>query len=291
MSRVKKDIEEATKIMIEIMKEGLKNIAELEINQIMKNYRNLTKANKVKAIKDIKESGVSEYKNSLLTAMAVVVADAIESARKEVPKASKVKLAEYDEDSLKLGEFDKLPPKVKKRLKGQIDILVQTQKADLDKAIMLQFNSSYESTNDEKLLEYDLYEASDKYIEGPAIPAGSSVVSARGINEARSAFFFEPDVLEEIDAFEFRNDEPETPICQDLNGTIFSADDPGWERYQPPLHFSCDSYIVPILKGKLGDREIERLQPSDKDLEKWIQFHEHNNKCCSGRVGLINIDA
>lgn len=53
---------------------------------------------------------------------------------------------------------------------------------------------------------------------------------------------------------------------------------------------NCKSYIMPILKGKLGDREIELLKPSSADLEKYIQFHEHNDKCCSGRVGIINID-
>lgn len=412
---IRKDIHEARDAIKEVMITGLKDMAEREINQIMKNYRKLTPARKVDATKNISDSGLTEYKNALLTSMAVVVAAAIDQARREVPKAAKVKLAEWNEETLALGEFEDLPPSVRKRLKSQVNLLADTQKNDLDKSIMLQFSSSVGSTTDEKLLEFDLYEASDKYIDGPAVPAGASVVSARGVNEARSAFFFEPDVLEEIDAFEFRNDVPETPICEDLNGTIFSGNDPSWERYQPPLHFNallenqliktisgdeliqnitvgtlvkthtgnfekvtvvmtkfedkeyfeielddgkkisiteehpvltirgwvqvgnlfftdkiicingvfgissvlkkkiigqrlynfavekdqsyicngivvhnCDSYIVPILKGKLGDRETSRLQPSSADLEKWIQFHD--GKCCSGRVNLINVD-
>lgn len=51
---------------------------------------------------------------------------------------------------------------------------------------------------------------------------------------------------------------------------------------------NCDSYILPILNGNLKDREIEKLQPSSTDLEKWIQFHD--KKCCSGRVHMHNID-
>lgn len=47
---------------------------------------------------------------------------------------------------------------------------------------------------------------------------------------------------------------------------------------------NCDSYILPILKGNLGNRKITKLQPSKSDLEKYIQFHD--GKCCSGKVHL-----
>lgn len=287
-NKTRKDIHEARDVLKQIMIEGLQNIADLEIKQIMKNYRAATPSQKINATKNLKESGVAEYKNALLTAMAVIIADAIQKARQEVPTKKKVKMSEWDEEALQLGEYDKLPTKTKKRLKSQVDILVQTQKSDIDKSIALQFSSSVGSTKDEKILEYDLFEASRKYLDGPAIPAGSSVIAARGINEGRQAYFFEDDVLKEIEAFEFKNDIPETPICEDLNGTIFLANDPGFDRYNPPLHFNCDSYILPILNGNLGDREISKLQPSKADLEKWIQFHD--GKCCSGRVHLQNVD-
>lgn len=288
--RIKKDIHEAREAVSEIMKEGLKMMADLEIDQIIKRAKKLTPSTRQNAIKDLSNSGFSIYKDALLTSMAVVVGEALKQARSEVPKKAKVELSEWREESLILaGDFDKLPSSVKKRLKGQVDLLTQTQKNDLDKAIMLQFSSSVESTDDLDVLKYDLIEASNKYISGPAIPAGASVVTARGINEARSAFFFDKEVLEEIDAFEFKNDSPETPICEDLNGIVFSKDDPNFWRYNPPLHFNCDSYIIPILKGNLKkDDEIEKLQPSSADLEKWIQFHD--GKCCSGKVFLLNIE-
>jgi hypothetical protein len=287
-NKIQKDIQEATEIITEIMREGLENISDKVIQQIMKEYNKLTPSKKIDAIKAMTDTGVNEYKNTLLTAMSVIVVDAIDKARREVPKASKVKLSETNDVFIRLGDFEELPLKVKKKLKSQIDILVATQKNDIDKSIALQFSSSIDTTEDASLLEYDLYEASNKYIKGPAIPAGASVVSARGINEGRNAFFFEDETLEEIDAFEFRNDSPVSPICQDLNGTVFSAKDPTWSRYSPPIHFNCKSYIVPILKGNLGKKEITRLQPSNSDLEKYIQFHDC--KCCTGRVGLVDID-
>lgn len=38
---------------------------------------------------------------------------------------------------------------------------------------------------------------------------------------------------------------------------------------------NCDSYITPIMKGNLDDREIEKLKAS-KELTKTIQF---SDKC------------
>jgi len=37
---------------------------------------------------------------------------------------------------------------------------------------------------------------------------------------------------------------------------------------------NCKSFIIPILKGDLGDNEIESLQPSNASLENKIQFSE-----------------
>lgn len=53
---------------------------------------------------------------------------------------------------------------------------------------------------------------------------------------------------------------------------------------------NCKSYITPILKGKLGDREITQLKPSSSDLEKYIQFSDDpaRNFCCNNLM-LVNI--
>lgn len=285
---VRKDIKEAREILADIMREHLSDMAETRIDQIMKNYKALTPARKIDAIKNLPEISTSHYKKNLLKALAVIAGDAIEKARKEVPKASKVKLSEWNEEKLALGEFDDLPPKVRKRLTSQVDVLLKTQKDDLDKRIMLQFSSSVETTDSGDIIRYDVFESAEDYILGPSVDAGSGVMGARAINEARQAFFFDDEVLEEIDAFQFKNDVPETPICEDLNGKIFAKDDPEYMRYYPPLHFNCDSYVLPILKGNLKDRKISRLKPSDSELDKYVQFSGDDN--CKCRVMLITID-
>ena len=49
---------------------------------------------------------------------------------------------------------------------------------------------------------------------------------------------------------------------------------------------NCDSYILPVLKGNLGKREISPLRPSKSDLEKYIQFH--SDHCIDCRVALVS---
>lgn len=289
-STVKKDIKKAKEAFLGVMRENLAGISQSMIEQVMKNYRNLSPAQRIKAIKDITPIGIASYRMTMLSSAASVVSTALEKARKEVPKKSKVELSGWDEAAIRLGEFEKLPAKVRKRLKTQIDLLVNTQKADLDKVIMFQFTSSLDSTDSEETIQYDLFEAAEDYVFGNSVDAGAGIMAARGINEARQAFFFDDQVLEEIDAFIFMNEVPNSPICEDLSnegkGKVFAKDDPGLMRYTPPLHYNCDSYILPILKGNLGDQEVELLRPSSPDLEKYIQFHEN---CCTGRVQLAEL--
>ena len=261
-TKIRRDIHEAKAALKEVMQENLRDIATLMIDQIMRDYRKLSPAKRIDAIKNLSNEGVGKYKKAFLSAVAVVTAHGIATARQEVPKASKVQLSEWDEHAISLGEFDKLPSKVKKRLKAQSDLMVNTQKADLDKYIAMQFTSSLPSTDSEDTIKYDIFQTAEDYITGPSVDAGAGMMAARGINEARQAFFFEPDVLEELDAFEFRNDVPETPICEDLNGTIFSKNDPGFDRYNPPLHFNA------LLQGQfittsIGQVLIENIKVGD----------------------------
>jgi hypothetical protein len=96
------------------------------------------------------------------------------------------------------------------------------------------------------------------------------------VNDTRTAFFFDEDTLDEIESFTFVNADPVSPICQDLAGTTFAKDDPDADRYFPPLHHNCKSYIVPNLAGAKDNPEIDEtgLKPSDPKLERYITLSE-----------------
>lgn len=262
-------MKEGSKLLRDLMIKNLGDISGKMIDQIMRAYRNTTPSQRLTAVKAVEPSGVNQYKSDLIEAMSALSTDAIDQARKEVPAASKVKLA----------EFDKLTPTLQKKLKTRTDLLVGKQISDLKSIIQFAYTSNEDTTDSEATLEEDINDSAIGFLNGTSLSAGAEITAATVIADARDAFFFDDDVLEEIDAFEFVNEDPVTPICQDLEGTIFSKDDPDMFRYTPPLHWNCKSWIRPILKGKLGDREVTKLKPSTKKLEDTIQFSEYCSTC------------
>lgn len=273
-SNTRRDIKEATAALKEVMQENLSMIASNMIEQIITNYRNLIPSQRLNATKNVSPTGIKDYKEALLLSYAIIAGEALTSVRKEVPSKKNVRLAEIDENSLQLGEFESLPPDLQKRLKSMMDLFVGTQISDLEKAIYFQYNSSVDSTDSEGLLRDDLTESASDYISSSSIQGGASAASAQIVNESRLAFFLDDSVSEDIEAFEFVNGDPVSPICQDLAGTIFAKDDPNLHRYWPPLHFNCKSYISAILVGNLGNKEVTSFKPSNAKLEDSIQFAE-----------------
>ncbi len=260
----KKLIRDSSRELEAIMQEGLAVIADNLIGQVMSSARQLPNSRRLEAIKGLEPKGIQDYRSNILDAMALVATDAINEARKEVPKAKKVKLA----------EVDKLPPKLRDKVKTRMGLLVGKQIGDLLKVIEFAYTTNEDTTDSDNTVEEDIRDSALGFLDSTALKMGASITAATVVNEAREAFFFDDDVLEEIDAFQFKNGDPVTPICQDLDGTIFAKDDPDAFRFTPPLHWNCKSFIVPILKGGLGSRETEKLKPSKKSLEDDIQFSD-----------------
>lgn len=270
-------IRDSASILKEVMLLELSTIGDAMVQKIIGRARGLSPSERLRAIKEIPWVGELEYQRKITEALAEVALDALTRARDEVPEAKKVKLAE-EFDSIKLAKatvlLEKLPRSVQKFIQKQAQLLVGTQLKDLETNLFYQYTDSYDTTDDFDVVEGDLKEAAAEYIEGQAVTSGAGLLSAKTVNEARNAFFFDNEVLEEIEAFEFVNGDPVTPICSDLDGTVFAKDDPDMFRYTPPLHWNCKSYIRPIVKGRLGSREIEKLKPSTKKIEETIQFSE-----------------
>lgn len=268
-------IRNSAEVLKDLFRENLASLGDSMVSQIMaraKRKKDLT------ALKHIPWKGENAYRQAVLLALSGIAIAAIQAARKEVPKAKKVKLAEHIA-SIKFGDdlstnMDQLPPDLQAKLRKQAQLLVDTQLSDLEKNVSYQYADSFDTTDDLDTIQKDLSDVAIEYIDGQAIQAGGNLLAAKTVNESRNAFFFDSDVLEEIDAFIFTNGDPVTPICQDLNGTVFAKDDPNMFRYTPPLHWNCKSYIEPVLAGGLDGREIEPLRPSTAALDDEIQFSE-----------------
>lgn len=254
----------------EVFKTGLSTIGKRLISDLMKAASKLSDANKVSAVRKVDAVGTQSYQKNLRAALMDIAYKGVESARRDVPKAKNVTFKEPSDSDYDLY----IPQSVQKAVEAQAELLVDTQVADLKKAILFQYTSSAPTTDSEATLEDDLMNALDKYLESQSIEAGSMTVSSSVINTARFDFFEDPEVNDQIDAYQFVNGDPVSPICQDLAGTIFAKDDPAASRYFPPLHHNCKSYIMPILKGNLGSRETEDLKPSRSSLDAFVTLSE-----------------
>lgn len=255
------------------MRAGLQEIGEEVIADLMAKKKRATPSQYLAITTQVSPSGMADYKSMLKDFLAVVAGQAIGQARKEIPGGSKVKLVEVSK-AHKLDEFSSLPVSIQRAITAQVGLLTQFQIQDLLKAVYFQFNSSVESTDSDALLESDLEGTLDKFLEGGSVAAGAGNTVSRTVNESRSAFFFDADVIEEIESFTFTNGDPQSPICQDLAGTVFSKDDPNMERYSPPLHHNCKSYLVANLKGSNKEINPTGLQPSKASLDKFITLAE-----------------
>jgi SPP1 gp7 family putative phage head morphogenesis protein len=281
--KVNKVIREGSSALAQVMRDQLPIIAEGFVSQIMAKAKKLTPSQRLKALSGLEVKGANEYKSLVKTGLSVLALDALEQARKEVPKKKGTRLSE-NEDSIQLGEFERLPPKLQKKITSQAQLLVGKQIGDLQKVIEFAYATAEEETDSLEQIRKDLDDSAIGWIDGTAIESGAALNAATIINSARNAFFFDDAVLEEIDAFQFVNGDPVTEICQDLAGTIFAKDDPAADRYYPPLHWNCKSYIVPILVGNLNGRDVGKLSPSKKSLEDDVQFSEHFDGCCASHI-------
>lgn len=280
-------IVDAASVLEKVMLLELTPIGEAMISKIIGRARSLSPSQRLDAIKEIAWTGEAQYLRTISETLALIAQDSLDIAREELkPSGKKFALTE-ELDAFQLAAkeiptaLESLPASTRKWIKKQASLLVGTQLKDLEHKLFYQWTDSYDTTDSLDLLEDDLNKAALAYLEGTAVRAGAGLLSSKTVNEARNGFFFDKQVLEEIDAFEFVNEDPVTEICQDLDGTVFAKDDPEMFRYTPPLHWNCKSWIRPILAGNLqkaldrsGQEKLESLRPSTKKVEDTIQFSE-----------------
>lgn len=270
-----------------IMKGMLGDIGAQVVKDLMAKKKRANPSQYLTLTNQIEPKGSRDYKGDLRTFLSQVSLEAIEQAKKEIPK-SKVKLSEVG--TYQLSDFTKLPLSIQKSIEAQIGLLSAFQIQDLLKAIYFQFNSSVGSTDSDLQIEADLNDTLEQFLDGASVAAGAGNTVSKTVNEGRSEFFFDSDVSEEIESFTFVNGDPVSPICQDLAGTVFAKDDPNMARYSPPLHHNCKSYLVANLKGSNREIDPDGLKPSKASLDKYITLAESSQKILEGSFAIAYIE-
>ena len=221
-----------------------------------KTYLRATPLTRMKAVLSIEAPGRVFYKKALSELLADKAGKALARARKQVPSKK----------SLQLGEkYDALPPRIRKIIDSQAGILSDTQLQDLEKVVYFQFASSAGSEQDIDRILNDIDERilptltdTDGQGMGINLDAAAGDTLAQTERQTEKAFFFDDEVLAEVESFTFVNDDPVSEICRELVDTTLDANDPDLDTYWTPLHHNCKSRWAPNLKGADDNPDVER---------------------------------
>ena len=264
MATPRKQMDESNKVFKEIMQSNLKLISDDMIAQLIKEYKKLSRSDQPNAVNSVKMRGQGNYSLELKTATALSSSDAIELAIDQLDmKPSDFKFS----DEIKLGEFDDLPKGLRVKLNKRVVLTIGAQLSDIEKNLFFEYLDEIDRTDSIIEIEEALEETATKYIQGNSVSVGSQLLSSYTVNDSRNEVFFSDEGKAGMDALRFENPSPVADICISLNGQIFSADQGSAAQYFPPLHFNCKSVLIPIPKGRLGNREIVKLEPQGTPTE------------------------
>jgi len=278
-----------SKAVSALMRDQLRFISDKYIADVMRKYKTLPANGKLKAIDDIKVGGKAKYKKELKALLTSISVEALDQARSEIPSKQNVKLKDIERlikfrmrglKDIKLNDFSKLPKHTQLLLNREVEHIVERQSEDLTDRVAFQFMGSESSTNDPALIKKDLDDTADKYITQGTVDTAAGNVTAVMINDSRNNFFFDKEVLEEIQSFTFMNADPQSEICKTLAGQTFATNDAEFLRYEPPLHHNCKSILRANLKTSKGQPTIEPVPPISKAARKSITLSEG---CCNAR--------
>ena len=246
-----KQIERDAEKIKPVYETELKKIGDDLVSQVVKNYENATTdIQKINASKNIQPRGIAKYRKALFNVLSDISLEATEQALNEFKKGvklSEITLAKKDTKT-------KIVNKNKNYITSITDALAETQVLDLKKAVVLQFASTIGSTDDSKIIQQDLSKKINKDVLNKINSA--PLISSTVVNKSRLNFFLDDDIVSEIESFTFRNADPVSQICRDLQNKTFLSSDQRSLTYAPPLHHNCKSVLEPNYRGDKKNPEI-----------------------------------
>lgn len=261
----------------ETLREAMQFSADKYVNDVIKRYRQLSDARKQKATDKTVIGGQARMRKALRVDLIDTSARALTMARSEVPSKRNIELSEKRDDiqkiskkyglnnkEIKLNELSDLPAYIQVLIAKQSELITEDTLNDMKSRIDFSFSGIERSSNDENVIRQAMEDEAQSFIDSNQVNIKSTNVVALTVNESRSAFFFEDEVLEEIHSFTFMNAAPVSAVCKELAGTTFNTNDAESLRFSPPLHHNCKSWLRPNLKTSRGvDRlEVSTLSPS-----------------------------
>lgn len=252
-----KDIKKSREALKELMVRDLSFRSDQYIKNVLKKFE------KDKSRTDVLETaipGQKRYKDMLVNFLAPLSIQASKDAVKELGLSK--------EDFADSEEFKKLPKITRDQIKTQVDLLVNSQDADLQKAVLFPFNRKIGDTDSLDKLAEDMKVSAARYIKGVQVATAAGNTASFAVNTSRNNLFGSEQGLEASESFVITNPAPVAKICQNLAGRVITKEE-FLTGDLPPWHHNCDSFVRVQRVNKKGNKAVDPrgLTPDPTDSE------------------------
>jgi len=209
-------------------------------------------------LKDLKINNVGAYKKRLGQKLAGVASLAWKNAYKNSSK--KIKLSEVKPSDLPTNVLTSFvlnlsDTMAEKQLNDMRDIAILTANTNATKGLPVNNNMAMV---DSKL---------DEYIDNAnKIAAGNELAIVQAMNYGEVQYY--KSIENDLWGYRFANDLPETDLCRSLVGKTYPLNSAELDIVTPPLHFRCDSFLVPIYKSEESKPQFDNYVPSPSILKE-----------------------
>ena len=226
--------------MISGIVDGIDDVANIDIGDIRFDKKDMRSLNK-------------SLSSSLSNGWAIGekhAKDELDKARKKFTLVDTSRLKFVSEEFFKIRSFKAIGD-----LTGKALSIIQNEilnAAKYDKTIADAKESIYYALASNGYLPERLYSEIDPAgkIKNPQANIDTMVRTNvfEAVNEARYAYFTDPQQSDFVEAFEYSAilDSRTTQICRELDGKIYRADSEYWKSLRPLNHYNCRSILVPI---------------------------------------------
>ena len=107
----------------------------------------------------------------------------------------------------------------------------------------------------------------DAYISNAnVIDGGNELAIVQSMNYGEMQYY--KSIENDLWGYRFANDLPETDICKSSVGKTYAVGSSELDIMQPPLHYRCDSFLVPIYKSEESKPQIDNYVPAPSILKQ-----------------------
>jgi hypothetical protein len=93
--------------------------------------------------------------------------------------------------------------------------------------------------------------------KGVALAASNSISLL--VKTVRNDVFVDPVIEPQIDSYIFSNPAPDSAVCKNFNGRVFSVKQYKTSEFLPPLHHNCKSVAIPQWKKQANKKPLSPL--------------------------------